>query len=597
MSEYVINFDTQYLGAIDFHGKPYNNIRPMKKTLLVLAALACLAGCGTTETTTGDIQPPHLEKRGEATQLIVKGRPYLVLAGELAGSSATSDVYMSQFWKDFRPAGHNTVLATVYWEQMEPEEGKFDFTRVDDLIKNARENDLHLVFLWFASWKNGVTSHIPIWMKENQEKYRLAQTAKGQSISILSTFCQANWEADAKAFAALMNHIKEVDSEEQTVLMIQVENEMGLHGNTRDHCPEAEAAFNALIPQKLADYLTANKETLLPETRTAWEKAGSKTSGTWEEVFGRGDYTDELFMAWHYASYIDHVTAAGKDAYPIPFFINTWIVQPEDVHPGTYPSGGPQAQNHDIWRAACPHLDILSPDIYLADFPGILRRYMRNGNPGFIPESKAGLGGAANAAFAFGEMKVIGYSPMGIERQMTRPDYAPLTAFYNRLENMMGKVLEHQAAGSIRAIWLNGENPNATYKAGDYVPIITKDQITMGDYTIIAEMGKPSRYNTEPITQGYLMVMQDSENEYTLFGCNVSVTFKPADGKGFAGLGRTVEGTYFNGEWRAERWLNGDDVQLRYDILNAIDEGFSSQGVRFSGATPSVYKVRLYTYQ
>ena len=139
---------------------------------------------------------------------------------------------------------------------------------------------------------------------------------------------------------------------------------------------------------------------------------------------------------------------------------------------------------------------------------------------------------------------------------MPKPDYAPLTAFYNRLENMMDKVLEHQAAGSIRAIWLNGENPN--------------------------------RYNTDPITQGYLMVMQDSENEYTLCGCNVNVTFKPAEGKGFAVLGRTVEGTYFNGEWRAERWLNGDDVQLRYDILNAIDEGFSSQGVRFSGATQKI---------
>ena len=572
----------------------------MRSIHLAILAAACLwgaAACSPAPQAQEPVSdPPHLERRGEATQLIVHGKPFLTLAGELAGSSATSARYMEPFWPEFRKAGLNTLLATVYWEQLEPEEGKFDFTRVDDLIREARKNDMHLVFLWFASWKNGMTSHIPLWMKENQQKYALAETKEGKSVSILSTFCEANRDADARAFAALLGHIREVDAREQTVLMIQIENEMGLHGNTRDHSAAAEAAFNGPVPAQLTDYLTKNRANLIPEFREAWEKAGARTSGTWEQVFGKGDYTDELFMAWHYASYIEKVAAAGKEAYPIPYFVNAWLVQPEDRHPGTYPSGGPQAQNHDIWRCAAPHVDILSPDMYLADFPGILRRYMRGGNPGFIPESRDGLKGASNAAFLFGEMRGIGYSPMGVERMLERESFVPMGAFYKTMERMMDKVTEHQAAGTIRAAWLNGDDPAASYKAGDYIPIITEKTLRMGDYDVVVKLNTATRFNQTPNFAGYAMVMQDSAKEFTVVGANVSVAFKPADGKGFTGLGR-VEEMVWNGEaWEASRWLNGDDVQLRYDILQSIDEGFSSQGLRFTGTSPQVIKVRLYHY-
>ena len=572
----------------------------MRSIHLAVLAAACLwgaAACSPAPQAQEPVSdPPHLERRGEATQLIVHGKPFLALAGELAGSSATSARYMEPFWPEFRKAGLNTLLATVYWEQLEPEEGKFDFTRVDDLIREARKNDMHLVFLWFASWKNGMTSHIPLWMKENQQKYALAETKEGKSVSILSTFCEANRDADARAFAALLGHIREVDAREQTVLMIQIENEMGLHGNTRDHSAAAEAAFNGPVPAQLTDYLVKNRANLIPEFREAWEKAGARTSGTWEQVFGKGDYTDELFMAWHYASYIEKVAAAGKEAYPIPYFVNAWLVQPEDRHPGTYPSGGPQAQNHDIWRCAAPHVDIRSPDMYLADFPGILRRYMRGGNPGFIPESRDGLKGASNAAFLFGEMRGIGYSPMGVERMLERESFVPMGAFYKTMERMMDKVTEHQAAGTIRAAWLNGDDPAASYKAGDYIPIITEKTLRMGDYDVVVKLNTATRFNQTPNFAGYAMVMQDSAKEFTVVGANVSVAFKPADGKGFTGLGR-VEEMVWNGEaWEASRWLNGDDVQLRYDILQSIDEGFSSQGLRFTGTSPQVIKVRLYHY-
>ena len=371
----------------------------------VLALAACTQPVG--DKSSASAPAPHLEKRGNVTQLIVKGQPYLALSCELMNSSSSSREYMVPHWDALKQAGINTVLAVVSWEQLEPQEGKFDFTVVDDLITDARAHDMKLVLLWFGSWKNGVSSYHPIWVKKDAARFPSAQTKDGKTLPILSTLGTATAEADGKAYAAMMQHVKEIDANEQTVIMIQMENEVGLHGYTRDWCPAANAALAGPVPQQLMDYLVKHKDSLLPETLSAWKNSNFRTSGTWEEVFGKNDRTDEIFMAWNYASYMNKVSAAGKEVYNLPTFVNAWIVQPEDTRPGNYPSGGPQAQNHDIWRAAAPAIDILSPDIYLTDYPNLLRMYARNGNPVFVPESRAGQEGAANAAFTIGEMPSI----------------------------------------------------------------------------------------------------------------------------------------------------------------------------------------------
>jgi hypothetical protein len=201
-----------------------------------------------------------------------------------------------------------------------------------------------------------------------------------------------------------------------TVIMIQMENEVGLLGDSRDRCKEANEAFAAAVPKELMDYLQKNKGTLLPETRKLWDASGDKTSGTWEEVFGKGTGADEAFMAWHYARYMNRVTELGKKEYPIPVYVNAWLVQPQDKQPGDYPSGGPQAHNHDFWRAGAPQIDILAPDIYLTNFAEIATMYSRNGNPLFIPETR---GDAANAFYAIGQLNAQMFSPFGIERQVS----------------------------------------------------------------------------------------------------------------------------------------------------------------------------------
>ncbi len=563
----------------------------------ICAATLALAACAPApEKTTAAAPAPHLEKRGEVTQLIVGGKPYLALACELKNSSASSREYMSQRWAQLKQAGINTVLAVVTWEQLEKEEGKYDFSVVDALVEDARANDLKLAILWFGSWKNGVSSYHPVWVKKDAARFPSALTKDGKTLPILSTLGEATAKADGKAYAAMMKHLKEIDSAEQTVVMIQMENEVGLHGYTRDYCPAANAAFAGQVPSELIAYLSAHKDSLLPETLAAWKNSGYRTSGTWEEVFGKNDRTDEIFMAWNYASYLNTVSAAGKAEYNLPTFVNAWIVQPEDRRPGNYPSGGPQAQNHDIWRAAAPAIDILSPDIYLADYPTLLRMYARNGNPVFVPESRAGQNGAANAAFTIGEMGGIGYSPFGFDVDALSPSNATFSEFYRKADAASEVILEAQAEGRIRAAWLKGSDP-----------VRLKDEVTLGDYRICFELVSSGRRNGgapqltggtyAPDAIGYAIAIQESEDSYLFLGSNVRITFLPKEGNDIVGLAKVTEGDYKDGKWVEGRWLNGDEIQLRYDLLYAVDEGFSGQGINFGTPQPGFVKVQLYNYK
>ena len=564
--------------------------------IAVLVMMCSLSGCNSSvKNKVTNVQAPHLEKRGGVTQLIVNDKPWLVLGCELGNSTSSSREYMQSVWPKLKESGVNTVLAVVSWEQTEPVEGQFDFTVVDDLVADARNNGMKLALLWFGSWKNGITSYTPTWVKKDTQRFPLAQTPMGKPLPILTTLGDKTCEADAKAFAAMMRHLKEIDAVEQTVVMIQMENEVGLHGHPRDYCPLAEEAYRGQVPQALTSWLTTHKETLLPETRMAWERGGCKTEGTWEEVFGKNDRTAEIFMAWYYAAYMDRITEAGKKEYGLPVFVNAWIVQPEDRRPGNYPSGGPQAQNHDIWRAAAPHIDILSPDIYLNDFPAILQLYSRSGNPVFIPESRSGQNGAANAAYAIGALGAIGYSPFGFERNCDQEINIPFCQFYKKAGCIADTILASQAEGRITAAWLKGSDP-----------MLVKDTVTIDDIRIVCELISSGMRNGgapqltggtyAPDAIGYVIVIRQNDH-YLFLGSNVRVTFLPSDDKGYIGLAKVTEGDFDEqGRWHEGRWLNGDEIQLRYDLLYAVDEGFSGQGLNFGRPEPAFLKVELFRY-
>lgn len=435
------------------------NFRCIILLMLFFAVVSC-----TTKTQTPS-KIPHLQKQGTATQLIVDDKPFLILGGEVSNTASSSLDYMNTVLPNLKKMNFNTVLIAVAWAWVEPEEGKFDFSLVDGLLKEAEENNLKVVFLWFGSWKNGISSFVPDWVKADQKRFPRVQVKSGKSIEVLSTLSDTNKEYDTRAYSAFMRHIREVDSEKNTVLMIQLQNEVGVLGDSRDRSIQANEAFAKAVPGELMEYLLKNKDTLLPELGKVWETTGYKAEGSWEEVFGTTPATDEIFMAWNYSRYMDEMAAAGKAEYPLPVFTNTWIVQPQDKVPGDYPSGGPEPLTLEIWRAGAPHIDINAPDIYLPNFDEWVALFNRKGNPLFVPESRGDLGGAANAYYAIGQHAAIGYSPFGIDNtarllvQRPGPDAKvpekledlPLSQAYETLTQLTPLILEHQGKGTIAA--------------------------------------------------------------------------------------------------------------------------------------------------
>jgi len=506
---------------------------------------------------------PQLRRRGDVTQLYVQGRPFMVIGGELHNSSSSSLQYMETVWDRVAAMNINTLLAAVSWELIEPEEGRFDFALVDGLIAKAREHNLKLIVLWFGSWKNGVSSYVPGWVKKDTQRFPRVRPKHGRSIEVLTPLSAANANADATAFAALMRHIRDIDSKQQTVIMVQVENEAGLLGDSRDRSPRAENLFAQHVPAELMQYFQQNRQRLIPEFRAYWENAGARTSGTWTEVFGEG--ADEAFMAWHTAHYIGAVAAAGKAQYNIPMYANAWLVQNETQKPGQYPSGGPVSKVMDIWRAAAPAIDLLAPDIYLPDFKGVCASYMRNGNPLFIPEAGRGPDAPAKAFYAVGQCNAIGFCPFGID---SMPADHPLKDAYAVLGQIAPLTFRLQGTGQMLAVCQDK-------------PDVKNQRVELAGYSLDISFEVPGK---GPVP-GYGIIMATGADEFFVAGAGLAVHFAArTPGPAQTGILSIDEGQFVGGKWVAGRRLNGD-------------ENAGGWRLQLHGSWPGIQRIRLYRYE
>ncbi len=395
---------------------------------------------------------PQLRKVGQVAQLFVDDKPFLALGGELRNSTASDlDVLEGALAKCQR-MNLNTIMLPVYWDLIEPAEGKFDFTLVRGAIDRARAHHLHLVFLWFGTWKNSMSCYAPSWVKRDTARFERVKTSEGETLEIISPQGAAANDADAKAFAALLRWTRDYDSEKQTVVMVQVENEVGIIPEAMDHSAKSEEAYRNAVPQTLMSL--AAREELGPEVNTLWEKAGRKTSGTWSEVFGSGPQGEEIFSAWQIASFVEHVAAAGKKEYPLPMYANAALIRP-GYEPGKYPSAGPLPHLLEVWRAAAPSLSMICPDIYFPNFMEWCQRYVRDGNPPavsqsnplFIPEMAATARACGNAVYGIAKFSAIGVGPFSIEN-VDEEKERRITNCYQMLSGMSDLILKSQQEGT-----------------------------------------------------------------------------------------------------------------------------------------------------
>ena len=517
---------------------------------------------------------PEIRVVNGKKQLYVDGKRFHARSGELHNSSSSTVVYMeNKVWPSLRPLGLNTVVLPVAWETIEPEQGKFDFTMVDALLEQGRREGMRYVILWFGLWKNGNSSYIPSWVKEDPETYFLVRDCFQNPILTVSPLCQAGIEADANAFAHLMAHLAEVDTE-RVVITMQVENEMGILGAERDFGPVAESAFQAPMPEEAAAFY------------------GKKY---WHEL---GEDACEQFSVWCYAKAIEQIVQAGKAEYPIPMYVNAWLEQHPD-RPGLYPSGGPIAKQMAPWRAFAPSVDFFGPDIYVNNFRATADEYASNGNPLFIPEVRNSVDSIPFFLYAVGKHDAICFAPFGIDdvyagdskmdealleslnisASAFRSDprtWRMLAQAYKQIGQMEQLLEKAHEEGRIHAFLEENDQ-------GCMIPL--KDCDVRVNYRVHSAYGGNRRLpDNDPRAGGFIIELGDME--YLVVGTDASVEFLPKLGsKAAIGAASQEEGVWTDETgWKTSRILNGDEGGHGHGRMNL--DAFISQR-----------KVKLYTYR
>jgi hypothetical protein len=553
---------------------------------IVAAAIVALSFAGSGAYAQVEKHPiPSIVQRNGRYALMVDGAPFLML-GAQANNSSDWPATLPAVWSAIEYLHANTLEIPVYWEQFEPRPGQFDYSAVDTILAQARAHRVHLVLLWFGTWKNGSQHYMPEWMKLDPERFAHVTNQSGERVDSPSPFATASLNADIHAFTAFMQHLKAAD-QDRTVVMVQVENETGTWGALRDYSPEANKLFAAPVPD---DVLRAmNKE--------------ASIGASWGDVFG--PEAEVCFHAWAIARYVGRIAAAGKAVYPLPLYVNAALRDPFKGAPGSYESGGPTDNVLPIWKAEAPAIDVLAPDIYLLDTPSYLKvmdLYHRSDNALFIPET-AGTPQAARFLFAALGLQTIGYSPFGLDYTRTNhpermtPDAPnafldPTAQNYMLIGPMMRDVARLNFEGKLEAMAEVEGQPTQTLHFGIWDAVVSYG----------GGRGGVAKGNAEPI--GRALVAQLNDNQFLVTGYDCRVDFRPAgtaqqqksqqivfgtgqtpsaliDGKWrHRQFLRVEEGAHENGAFQSQRILNGDQTDWGLDF----------------GTEPEVLRVSLAVY-
>ena len=487
---------------------------------------------------------PRIVQKDGRYALLVDGQPYLILGGQIHNSSGWPSE-LAEVWQSMEALHANTVEAPVYWEQVEAQEGRFDFTNVDQIVEGARSHNLHVVLLWFGTWKNGNMHYVPAWVKQDSKRFPRVIRPDGQPIDVLSPLGHNTLEADKAAFVSLMRHLKSIDGEHHTVLLVQVENESGNIGSVRDFSEAANREFAARVP---ADLLAIVQ----------------RPQGTWAQVFGGEG--DEFFQMYHQAKYINEIATAGKAEFEIPCYINVWIDYPAAELPQrqidtpgiAYPSGGAVQKMVGYWRKLAPAIDMIGPDIYTSDsglYREVMHAYQRPDNPLWIPETGREEPFGKLFYYALGE-GAIGFSPFGIDHPTQTNVSEPQYPWHARNFELIGSMDRE-----IAALEFAGKVKTAVEEPGQ-----ATQELEFEGWQATVAFGFPQfdgrRAPGTKEAHGTVLVAQLGPDEFLVTGTDASVIFHLPGQSPWAHSEflSAEEGRYENGVWKTSRLLNGDET-------------------------------------
>lgn len=503
-----------------------------------------------------DTQIPRIETRNGRHALIVDGAPFTILGGQVNNASNYPEV-LKTAWPVLDRIHANTVEVPIAWQQVEPREGQFDLSFLQALLDQARAHDKRVVLLWFGTWKNTGYAYTPDWVKLDKRRFPRMSKKDGSEHGVLSAHGTATLEADKRAFVKVMEYLRDYDRQ-NTVILVQPENETGSYRNPRDYSAIGNRLFAQAIPAALA-------------------KATGKR-GTWAQAFGA--QADRAFNTWYVASFVDAIAAAGKAVKPLPMYVNASLAGPSNVpDPDGVASGGPQQDVLDIWKAAAPHIDFQAPDIYDRVHGNVVQyldKYTRPDNPLMVPE----IGNARDFhRFVYPTLGrgAIGYAPFGTD-DSGYFNY-PLGAKDISDETLAPLALAYRQFGSIMRDWARIAFERPTWgvaKPDDGAELSTR----MGDWIIKASWGEwqfglkswtwlksePAPWANEPI--GGVAVAQLSADEFLVIGDHVRLNVEAAPGVTGGMVLRVEEGTFRDGRWVMSRIWNGDQTDYGINLID-----------------------------
>ena len=532
----------------------------------------------------------------------VNGKPYIVIAGEVHNSNSSDPLYMEKVWKQAKDLGMNTLLLPATWEMIEPEEGKFNFEVIDQLIEQARVNEMHIIFLWFGSWKNAQCMYAPGWVKTDLSRFPRAEIEKGKTKVTLPEFYGMQYttlsymgtqtcQADAKAFAAFMAHLKKVDMEIKTVIAVQVENETGIQGAVREHSDIADQAFSEQVPEEFIVYLKKNTDQMNEKIKTIVEKCPDR--GDWQTVFG--GMAEEIFSTYMISGYVGKVAATGRKEYHLPLLVNCWLDREGDVDrkPGVYPVGGPVAKMMEIWKYQAKDIDIYAPDIYVTNFTDICDEYVKLDNPLFIPETAVHSHCAPRLVYCVGHYHAAGYSPFGFEDMglpfqtvqgilfgmdtsdpmlqipQDKEEYAWCA---NTLNNMMDELTEVYGTLNLQAV-ISEKMDMTPWNVENGMTEIPQNN-PENDTMFFEKFGFKVLMNLPMISRkdGVCLILQKNETTFYIManGCMIA-PFSMDEKMPNVDILKYEEGRFKDGKWMPGRRLNGDEAaSIQFDTYSLV---------------------------
>lgn len=528
---------------------------------------------------------PQLVEHGNAKRIVANDQPMLMIGGEMGNSSASTKEDLQRIFPHLKNLALNTVLVPVTWELIEPREGEFDMTSLANIIDEARKNDLKVVLLWFGAWKNSMSCYAPEWFKVDTKRFPRAHTKEGKPVEEASSLSNNVLESDKRAFCKIMEYLRDNDSKEQTVVMVQVENEIGMIDVPRDYSADATKLYNSAVPKLLTDYLKANKKSLHPYIADKIAKAGAmgNKAASWPQLFGDDIYTEEIFQSWTYATYVQKIAEAGREIYNIPMYVNV-ALNSRGRQPGQYPSGGPLAHLIDIWHCGAPAIDVLGVDIYDKGVKDWFAKYHLPNNPLFVPEIRLEHKDAMYALYAFGHHGAMGFCPFSIEdyplyegsasndwsKIDTSQDdqlnafsshsqsLSPLASVYRLLRQAEPLLLDKQGTKDMDAVLLDNDCREQEIITADGIRLTIRHSYSLG--------WEPGAKDAEWPETACIIVRQ-GKNDYFVIGSGVVVTYSPAEsgkewqkGDKRIGLAKCENVEFRDGEMKIVRHLSGDQT-------------------------------------